>query len=73
MKKILLAGVMCSTLTLGACTFGGEETKNATSSLSGISFYKDSKTGCQYVIYDGYNRAAMVPRMDVDGKQMCNN
>lgn len=68
MKKLIVAGSLSATIFLGACGSSSEESKP---SESEIEFYVDRSTNCQYIIYDGYNNGAMVPRMNADGTQMC--
>lgn len=65
MKKLVLGLVLASSTLLASC---GEETD---ASKYAVSFYKDTETTCQYVIYTHAYGVAMVPRMDVDGSQMC--
>lgn len=64
MKKLALVTMLASTVLLASCSEG------EASKLS-ISFYKDPKTSCQYVIYAGGYGVSMVQRMNPDGSQMC--
>lgn len=68
MEKLFIAGSLSMAVFLGAC---GSDSEESTPSKSEIEFYVDQSTNCQYIIYDGYNNGAMVPRMNADGTQMC--
>lgn len=37
--------------------------------VSGMDLYQDNRTGCQYLSLPG---TSLIPRMDRDGKQVCN-
>jgi hypothetical protein len=39
--------------------------------LSRFDFWTDEETGCQYVVYWGYNRGGITPRLSPDGTQIC--
>ncbi len=65
MKKLALIATLGSVFLLGAC-----EGESDASKMS-VSFYKDSQTTCQYVIYVHAYGVAMEQRMNPDGTQMC--
>ena len=77
-KSLLMAGVISTTLMLGAC--GSDQAEESGSAKetedlgfgNEVLFYTDSLNGCEYLIYDGDKAGNIIPRMNPDGTQMCN-
>lgn len=64
-------------LALGMLAGCGEPTATPVGpSMVGITdndvfVWRDSQTGCQYLVYAGYKRGGITPRLNPDGTQVC--
>jgi len=66
----LVAG--CGGATDDTVTPGVEMQLAQLSGMDRIHVFIDPETGCEYLIMDGAPRGGITPRLDENGKQICN-
>jgi len=60
-----------SAALLTGCVRNSADDTDGPNKRSGLSLYTDHLTGCQYVGWHDSYGAAIYPRLDGDGKQVC--
>lgn len=66
----LVAG--CGGFDADAVTPGVETQLAHLSGMDRVHVFIDPETGCEYLIMDGAPRGGITPRLDENGKQICN-